>query len=160
MNGYSSCHSLPPEESVPASLPFSLSPTLRCQHCWQTQQVISLPAEGTGGQEEHLSPGGLPRAGPGCCRGLVRSVHHSTGHRSPSPASLPLDTKGTSPCAEENPNPFLSHLIPLSALSFVPQPRTASVSVDMPHPPTKVSSQSLHWHRCCPRNIPTNNSGT
>lgn len=51
-------------------------------------------------------------------RGLVRAVHHSAGHPSPFPASLPLDIKGTFPRAKETQNHFLPHLVPPSNLSL------------------------------------------
>lgn len=124
MNGHPSHRGPSPEALVPGSSPSSLSPNLRHQRCWQTQRVTSLPSWGhwgggmEGGQEKSLSPGGLPGAGPSCCRGLVRAVHHSAGHPSPFPASLPLDIKGTFPRAKETQNHFLPHLVPPSNLSL------------------------------------------
>lgn len=63
----------PPETLVLGSLPSSLCPTLWCQ-CHQQSQWVTPPVGALGrlgGQEESLSPGGTPGAGPGCCRGPV-----------------------------------------------------------------------------------------
>lgn len=77
----------------------------------------ALGGDGGGAGEEPVS-WGIPGAGPSCCRGLVRAEHHSAGHPSPFPASLPLDIKGTFPCAKETQNHFLPHLVPPSNLSL------------------------------------------
>lgn len=65
----------PPETLVLGSLPSSLCSTRWCQCHQQTQWVTSLPSGGTGqageGRRRAHPLGGVPGAGPGCCRGPV-----------------------------------------------------------------------------------------
>lgn len=127
---------------MPWSSPSSLSPTLRCQHRRWTQQATSLPGwehwGPVGGRRRAHLPGGSLGLGQAAAGGRVRAVRCNAGHRGPSPASAPLDTKGTFPCAKETPNPFLPHPILPGTLSPIPQPGPASMSGDMPSPPAEA----------------------
>lgn len=164
MNSHPSHHGPPPEALAPWSSPSSLSPTLRHQHRWWAQQATSLPSwehwGAVGGRRRAHLLGGSPGLGQAAAWGQVKAVHCNARHHGPSPASVPLDTKGTFPCAKETPNPFLPHPVLPGTLSPIPQPGLASMSGTCPVLPLKPPSNPLCWHQCPPGDTPTDSYGT